>query len=70
VAAELDQGLVGTVGQVSVPIGPRRAGEVILPVRGGTEAYTACSDTVIPKYARVVVVEVLTARTVSVTPVA
>jgi hypothetical protein len=64
---ELDQDLIGTVGQVTVPITATRPGEVTLPVRGGTEAFTACSDEPIAKYARVVVVECLTGRTVSVT---
>ena len=67
---ELDQDLIGTVGQVTIPITPSRPGEVMLPVRGGTEAFTACSDEPISKYARVVVVECLTGRTVSVTTVA
>ena len=66
-ADELDQDLVGTVGQVTVPIRPTRPGEVVLPVRGGTEAFTACADESIAKYARVVVVEILSGRTVSVT---
>jgi hypothetical protein len=69
VPEELDQDLIGTVGQVTVPITPTRPGEVILPVRGGTEAFTACSDEQIAKYARVVVVECLSGRTVSVTAV-
>ena len=66
---ELDQDLIGTLGQVTVPIAPTRPGEVILPVRGGTEAFTACSDELIAKYTRVVVVECLSGRTVSVTAV-
>lgn len=66
-ADELDQDLVGTVGQVTVPITPTRPGEVVLPVRGGTEAFTACADEPIAKYTRVVVVDCLTGRTVSVT---
>jgi hypothetical protein len=67
-AEELDQDLVGTVGQVTVPIRADRPGEVVLPVRGGTEAYAAQADEAIPKYTRVVVVECLSGRTVSVTP--
>jgi hypothetical protein len=70
VPEELDQDLIGTVGHVTVPISPTRPGEVILPVRGGTEAFTACSDEPIAKYKRVVVVECLSGRTVSVTMVA
>jgi membrane protein implicated in regulation of membrane protease activity len=66
---ELDQDLVGTVGKVTVPISATRTGEVVLPIRGGTEAYAACSDETIPKYARVVVVECLSGRTVTVTRV-
>lgn len=65
---ELDQQLVGTVGRVTVPIGPGRTGEVVLPVRGGTEAFAAFSDEPIAKHTRIVVIECLTARTVAVTP--
>jgi hypothetical protein len=70
VAEELSQDLVGTIGQVTVPVSPGRPGEVVLPVRGGTEAFAACADETIAKWARVVVVECLSGRTVSVTPVA
>ena len=66
---ELSQDLVGTVGQVTLAIAPQHPGEVVLPVRGGTEAYTACADEPIAKYSRVVVVECLTGRTVTVTPI-
>ena len=69
VADELDQGLIGVVGQVTVPITPTRPGEVMLPVRGGPEAFAACADEPIAKYSRVVVVEPLSGRMVSVTPV-
>lgn len=67
-AEELNQDLIGTVGRVSVPITPARPGEVVLPVRGGTEAFTALAAETIAKYSRVVVVECLSGRTVSVTP--
>ena len=60
--------LVGTVGYVSVPIPPSGAGEVMLGVRGGTEAFAAYSDEPIPKHERVVVVECRSARSVTVTP--
>jgi membrane protein implicated in regulation of membrane protease activity len=66
---ELDQNLVGTVGLVTLSISATRPGEVVLPIRGGTEAYTACSDETIPKHSRVVVVECLSGRTVTVTQV-
>jgi membrane protein implicated in regulation of membrane protease activity len=66
---ELDQNLVGTVGMVTVPITATRPGEVVLPIRGGTEAFTACSDEAIAKHSRVVVVECISGRTVTVTQV-
>ena len=65
---ELGQDLIGTVGMVTVPIDPGRSGEVILPVRGGTEAFAAYSDEPIAKNSRVVVVECLSGRSVMVTP--
>ncbi|HUN30891.1 MAG TPA: hypothetical protein VMU95_02640 [Trebonia sp.] len=52
---------------VSIPHnGP---GEVLLPVRGGSEAFTALSDEPVARHRRVVVVEQLSARSVMVTPV-
>jgi membrane-bound ClpP family serine protease len=68
VAESLNNELVGTVGTVTLAITPSRPGEVMLPVRGGTEAFTACSDEPIAKYARVMVIECLSGRTVRVTP--
>jgi hypothetical protein len=65
---ELEQDLIGTTGHVTVPITARLPGEVMLPVRGGTEAFAAFSDEAIDKYQRVVVVEVRSARSVTVTP--
>jgi hypothetical protein len=47
---ELDQDVIGTVGHVTLAIAPSRPGEVVLPVRGGTEAFTALSDETIAKY--------------------
>jgi hypothetical protein len=70
VPADMDQDLVGTIGHVTLPITPDGPGEVVLPVRGGTEAYAAFSDEPIAKYARVVVVECRSARSVTVTPCA
>ena len=64
----MDQQLVGTIGHVSVPITSVRPGEVVLPLRGGTEAFAAFSDEPIGKHARVVVVECRSARSVTVTP--
>jgi len=60
--------LVGKTGRVTVSIPRHGPGEVLLPVRGGTEAFAALSDEPIPRHSRVVVVEVLSARSVLVTP--
>ena len=52
-------------------IRPDRIGEVLVPVRGGTEhfhAYAADGDDEIARGVRVVVVEYLPPRTVVVTP--
>lgn len=67
-AGEMEQELVGTVGHVTVPITASRPGEVLLPVRGGTEAFAAFADEPIAKHARVVVVECRSGRSVTVTP--
>lgn len=67
---ELGLDLIGTVGRITVPISATRTGEVLLPVRGGTEAFEACSDEPIPKHAKVVVVDCLSGRTVTVAPLA
>ena len=66
-----DQELVGKVGRVTGRIGPDRIGEVMVPVRGGTEAYHAYSadDEEIVPGTRVLVVDLLPPRTVVVTPV-
>ena len=60
--------LVGKTGRVTVSIPGNGPGEVLLPVRGGSEAFAALSDEPIPRHSRVVVVEVLSARSVLVTP--
>jgi hypothetical protein len=61
-------GLIGEVGYVSVPIPAGKPGEVMLAVRGGTEAFAAWSDEPIAKHTRVVVVDERSARSVTVTP--
>jgi len=66
---ELDLDLIGTVGRITVPISTGRSGEVMLPVRGGTEAFEACSDEPIAKNTKVVVIDCLSGRTVTVTPI-
>jgi hypothetical protein len=57
-------GLLGAIGRVTVPIPADGPGEVLLPVRGGTEAFAAWSDEPVSKHSRVVVVECLSARSV------
>ena len=63
------ESLVGKVGRVTVSIPANGPGEVLLTVRGGSEAFAAWSDERIPRHSRVVVVESLSARSVLVTPV-
>ena len=60
--------LVGVIGRVTVPIPVDGPGEVLLPVRGGTEAFAAWSDAPVEKHARVLVIETTSARSVIVTP--
>ena len=66
-----DQNLIGKTGRVTGRVGPGRIGEVMVPIRGGTEAYHAYSadEQEILTGTRVLVVEVLPPRTVVVTPV-
>lgn len=61
-------GLIGQVGHVTVPIPSGGPGEVMLPVRGGTEAFAAWADEPVAKHVRVVVVEDRSGRSVTVTP--
>jgi hypothetical protein len=68
VAEDLDQHLIGTVGYVTVPITVDGPGEVLLPVRGGTEGFAAFCDEPVAKNTRVIVVESRSARSVIVTP--
>jgi hypothetical protein len=65
---DVDQDLLGTIGRVTVSIPVGGPGEVLLPVRGGTEAFAAWSDEPIPRHSRVVVVEHMSGRSVAVTP--
>ncbi|HEV2377273.1 MAG TPA: hypothetical protein VGS19_34555 [Streptosporangiaceae bacterium] len=60
--------MLGAVGRVTVSIPEHGPGEVLLPVRGGSEAFAAWSDQPIAKHTRIVVVEAISARSVFVTP--
>lgn len=59
--------LLGKIGRVTVSIPKDGPGEVLLPVRGGTEAFAAWSDDPVPRHSRVVVVDCMSARSVFVT---
>ena len=63
-----DDNLTGTIGRVTVPIPAGGPGEVLLPVRGGTEAFAAWSKDPVDKHTRVLVIEQLSGRSVQVEP--
>jgi membrane protein implicated in regulation of membrane protease activity len=68
----MDQEMLGKVGRVTGTIGPGHLGEVMIAVRGGSEAFHAYSsepDDTIGRGTRVVVVEYFPPRTVVVSPV-
>jgi len=67
-----DQAVIGKVGRVTGTIAPKRLGEVMISVRGGSEAFHAYSsdpDETITSGTRVVVIEYFPPRTVVVCPV-
>lgn len=64
--------MIGRVGRVTGTIAPERIGEVMIPIRGGSEAfhaYAADSQDTLSPGTRVVVVEYFPPRTVVVSPV-
>jgi hypothetical protein len=69
VSADAQESLLGKVGRVTVSIPVKGPGEVLLAVRGGTEAFAAWSDEPIARHSRIVVVDILSARSVFVTPI-
>jgi hypothetical protein len=60
--------LIGLVGHLTVSIPADGPGEVVLPIRGGSEAFAAWADEPIAKYTVVAVVDERSARSVTVTP--
>ena len=65
-----DQGMVGKMGRVTGTIAPGRLGEVMVQVRGGSEAFHAYAsepDVELKTGTRIVVVEYYPPRTVVVT---
>jgi membrane protein implicated in regulation of membrane protease activity len=68
----VDQEMLGKVGRVTGTIAPGRLGEVMVAIRGGSEAFNAYSsepDETISRGTRVVVIEYFPPRTVVVSPV-
>jgi hypothetical protein len=66
-----DQQVIGKVGRVTGTIGPDQVGEVMIAIRGGSEAFNAyAADTTdtISTGTRVVVIEYFPPRTVVVSP--
>jgi hypothetical protein len=66
---EADHELIGKIGHCASAIEPGQMGEVMVPVRGGSECYFAyASDPAesIPKGSRVLVLEQMAPRTVTV----
>jgi hypothetical protein len=68
VADDSSQSPVGAIGRVTVPIPPGGPGEVLVAVRGGSEAYAAWSDSPVGQNIRVIVTECISARSVIVEP--
>ena len=64
----MDSDLIGLVGQLTVSVPAGGPGEVVLSIRGGTEAFAAWADEPIPKYTVVAVVDQRSSRSVTVTP--
>ncbi|WP_165485919.1 hypothetical protein [Frankia sp. Cppng1_Ct_nod] len=59
---------VGAVGRVIIPIPANGPGEVLVPLRGGSEAFAAWADEPIGKHVRILVTEMMSARSVIVVP--
>jgi len=66
-----DQEVVGKIGRVTGAISPGQTGEIVVSIRGGTEAFHAYAvdrSTSIPVGTRIVVIEYYPPRTVAVSP--
>ena len=53
---------------MTVPIPAGGPGEVLIPIRGGSESFAAWADQSVAKHEQVLVTEVLSGRSVVVTP--
>lgn len=63
----LDHQMVGKIGRVTGTIAPGKLGEVMVPIRGGSEAFNAYAsdaDDTLPMGTRIVIVEYYPPRTV------
>ncbi len=63
----MDVAVIGKIGRVTGTIAPKQIGEVMVPVRGGSEAFHAYAmegESTIERGARIVVVEYHPPRTV------
>jgi hypothetical protein len=67
-ADDAQESPVGVIGRVTVSIPAGGLGEVLLPLRGGTEAFAAWAEQPIDRHTRVLVVECPSARSVIVVP--
>ena len=52
VSMDAEESLLGKVGRVTVSIPAHGPGEVLLPIRGASEAFAAWSDEPIPRHTR------------------
>jgi hypothetical protein len=68
IADDSSQSPVGALGKVTVAIPQDGPGEVLVAVRGGSEAYAAWSAAPVAKDARVIVIDSVSARSVIVEP--
>lgn len=67
----IDHNVVGKIGRVTGTVGPHTVGEVMIPIRGGSEAFAAYAgtrDETLARGERVVVIEYHPPRTVIVSP--
>ena len=66
-----DEEVVGKVGRVTGTVAPDVVGEVMIAIRGGTEAFNArpADGETLPIGARIVVIDYFPPRTVFVSPV-
>lgn len=64
-----DQAVIGVVGRLIVATrGSNGPGEVLLPIRGGTETYLAWASEPLPRGSHVLVIDTRGPRTVDVVP--